>query len=356
MSSPLDTARPVREGEELDIEKLEEFLRTNIPGADGALVVEQFPKGYSNLTYLLRCGAKELVLRRPPFGSKVKSAHDMSREYKVLSRLADAYELAPRPLAFCEDPDVLGCDFYVMERRSGIILRQQLPAGLEIPPETMRRLCDNLVDNLALLHSIDYEACGLGDLGKPEGYVRRQVDGWSKRYRNAKTSEVEAAEGIMVWLDENEPGEQVRPSLIHNDYKFDNVVLDPEDHTRLIAVLDWEMATVGDPLMDLGTSLAYWVEASDEDALKFFVPGPTWLPGALTRHEVVDRYFRQRKIEPVDPLFYYCFGLFKLAVIVQQIYYRYAQGLTKDQRFAVLDQVAAKLCEAAVSASQRGAI
>lgn len=352
MTTFLDKAKAVREGEQLDIGRLEAHLKAQGLGT-GELVVEQFPGGYSNLTYLIRLGDRELVLRRPPFGNKVKSAHDMSREYKVLNRLSAVYPPAPKPLLFCEDAEVLGCDFYVMERRKGVILRRQLPPGLELTPDILRRLSETLADTMAQLHAVDYEAAGLAELGKPEGFVSRQVTGWAKRYEAAKTDEIPEMEDAARWLEANMPGES-GAALIHNDFKHDNIVLDPNDLTKIVAVLDWEMATIGDPLMDLGTTMAYWVEEKDDPAVKAFGFGPTALPGSLTRAEMMDRYAKASGRSLQNMLFYYVFGVFKLAVIIQQIYARYARGFTKDPRFAQLNFMVAVLAKQAKSAINSG--
>jgi aminoglycoside phosphotransferase (APT) family kinase protein len=353
MSDELDQTVPVRSGEELPAAALEEYLSRKLPGAAGSLVVEQFPQGHSNLTYLLRLGEHELVLRRAPFGNLVKSAHDMSREYRVLSKLWAVYPPAPRPLLFCEDPGVMDAPFYVMERRRGIILRQRLPEGLAIDPPTARRLSTALVDSLAHLHSLDYRAAGLGELGKPDGYVARQVTGWAERYGKARTDDMPAMDRLAAWLAGRLPVES-GAALIHNDFKYDNLVLNPRDITRIVAVLDWEMATVGDPLMDLGTTLGYWVEADDPPALRHSATGPTALPGSLTRREVVARYAEQTGRDVSDILFYYVFGLYKIAVIVQQIYARYVRGHTRDTRFARLNALVAVLAEQADRSTESG--
>ncbi len=329
----LDRAGPVRET--LDPARLEAFLRAELPEIDGPFEVAQFLQGYSNLTYLVRAGERELVLRRPPVGSRVASAHDMGREYRVLSGLSRVWELAPRPLAWCPDPSVLGAPFYVMERVRGVILRARPPAGLALGPETARGLSEALADRLADLHRLDYQAAGLGDLGRPEGYVERQVRGWAERYQRSATDPIPELEEVARWLAAHRPPES-GAALIHNDFKYDNLVLDPGDLTRVRAVLDWEMATVGDPLMDLGSSLGYWVEAGDPEPLRRFRFGPTDLPGSLGRRELVARYQERTGREVGRLAFYYAFGLFKLAVIAQQIYYRHVQGLTRDERFGAL--------------------
>ncbi|HZS06984.1 MAG TPA: phosphotransferase family protein [Blastocatellia bacterium] len=353
MSGYLDSTKPVRPGEELDAPRLESWIRERLPDFTGSLAVEQFPGGHSNLTYLLRIGEQEMVLRRPPFGNRVKSAHDMGREYRVLSKLCHVYGPAPRPLAYCEDESVIGAPFYLMERRRGLVIRNTPPAGVSLDPQNIRRVCEAVVDNLADLHGIDYQAAGLGDLGHPEGYATRQVEGWTKRYFNAKTEEHPEIEQIIPWLAERIP-KGSGAAVVHNDYKFDNLMFDPADLTRIVAVLDWEMCTIGDPLMDLGCTLAYWPEAGDENVL---LPGgfsPTALPGAMTRGEIAARYGEKTGRDVSHLLFYYCFGLFKLAAVLQQIYWRYANGHTQDKRFAHFNQSVAILGRAAVQAAEAG--
>jgi aminoglycoside phosphotransferase (APT) family kinase protein len=345
----LDAPAPVRPGEELDLGALAEYLRRRLPeagvrvAADAELVLEQFPSGWSNLTYLLRFGDLELVLRRPPFGNVVRSAHDMAREHRVLAALAPVWELAPRPYLLCEDEAVIGAPFYVMERVRGVILRRELPAGVELPPMRARELSESLIDGLAGLHGLDYAAAGLGGLGRPEGYARRQVEGWAERYRRARTDDHPALERAAAWLAAHLPAES-GAALVHNDYKYDNLVLDPaflDDPgrpARLRAVLDWEMCTVGDPLLDLGTTLGYWVEANDPPEMRAMAMGPTALPGSLTRRELAERYAEKTGADLGDLAFHHAFGLFKIAVIIQQIYARYAAGKTRDSRFAGLDR------------------
>ncbi|HET6853097.1 MAG TPA: phosphotransferase family protein, partial [Pyrinomonadaceae bacterium] len=261
----VDQARAVRAGEELPNEQLFDYLAAHLSDLKAPLSVEQFPAGFSNLTYLLRLGDRELVLRRPPVGAKIKTAHDMGREYRILSHLHPVYNKVPRPLLFCEDERILGAPFYVMERVKGVILRAQPPRGIELSEEVMRGLSQTFVGTLAEIHEVDYEAAGLGDLGSPQGYVKRQVEGWTKRYYNARTDDVPSIERLADWLAQHLPPESPRAALIHNDYKYDNLVLSPEDLERVVAVLDWEMATIGDPLMDFGTSLGYWVETTDPE-------------------------------------------------------------------------------------------
>ena len=341
-TAPIDDAKPVRSGEELDAGKLAAFL-------GGPVDVMQFPGGHSNLTYLVRRGADEMVLRRPPFGSKVKSAHDMGREVSVLSKLAPVFDRAPRVIAYEPSGDVLGAPFYLMERRRGVILRKELPAGLDVA-----HACELLVDTLVDLHAVDYSAAGLGDFGKPAGYVERQVRGWTERYTGSQTDDIADVTEVGAWLAAHMPSES-GAALIHNDFKFDNVIFD-ESFTRVVAVLDWEMATVGDPLMDLGSSLSYWVQADDAAVFQMPVFGVTSKPGMWKRTDVARRYFERSARHTDQLVFYYAFGLFKTAVVLQQIYYRYAKGMTKDPRFAPFIHVVRALAEQASSAIARGTI
>ncbi len=331
----LDRPRAVRAGEQLDQDSLRAYLRAHLPDLEGPLTVEQFPAGFSNLTYLVRVGAQEFVLRRPPFGAQIKTAHDMGREYFILSRLRPVYDKVPRPLIYCADESVIGAPFYLMERVRGCILRARPPAGVELSPAVMRRLSESFVENLCAIHAVDFAAAGLSELGRPETYVRRQIEGWTKRYYAARTDDVPAVERLARWLDEHAPADSGR-ALIHNDYKYDNVVCAPDDLTHIVAVLDWEMATVGDPLMDLGTTLGYWVDSNDPDEWQRLGFGLTALPGSLRRGELVEYYARQSGRDVRDAVFYFAYGLLKIAVIVQQIYYRYRQGHTTDARFADL--------------------
>jgi aminoglycoside phosphotransferase (APT) family kinase protein len=359
-SQARDEAAPVRRGEELDGEKLAAYLKTvlpelSTPTAATEIFIKQFPGGYSNLTYLVGYGGQEFVLRRPPFGSKVKTAHDMGREFRILSALHPIYPRAPRPVCFCEDESILGGKFYLMERVRGVILRRKLPAGLDLSPPKMRALCETFVDTLVELHALSYERAGLADLGRPEGYVERQVSGWSKRYRDSQTDDVPALEECMQHLAARIPTSPAA-TLIHNDFKFDNLVLDESDPTRVIGLLDWEMATIGDPLMDLGTALCYWVDPSDPAPMHAASFGPTTRPGCLPRREIAARYAERSGRDLSNILFYYCFGLFKTAVVVQQIYFRYRQGLTQDPRFAGLGEMARILGEQAMRSAAAGSI
>lgn len=342
-----DQPQSVRTGEELDAARLSEYLSKQELDFSGPVVIEQFPGGYSNLTYLIRVGDKELVLRRPPIGIEIKSAHDMEREYRVLSGLIKVYERVPRPVLYCSDSAVLGAPFYLMERVKGVILRAQAPEDLNLTPDTMRRLSESFTDNFADIHGLDYEAAGLANLGKPQGYVQRQISGWTQRYFKAKTHELPEVEQVANWLAEHLPPER-GAAMIHNDYKYDNMILDPADLSHILAVLDWEMATIGDPLMDLGTSLAYWIEPNDSDELQNTRFGLTTLPGNLTRAELVQRYSQRSGRDVSDVPFYYAYGLFKLAVVSQQLYLRYKLGYTTEARFERIINSVGALCRVAL--------
>lgn len=332
----LDAAGEVRTGEELDAAKVLEFIGGSLPHISGEITVRQFPGGFSNLTYLVCIGGHELILRRPPFGRKATGAHDMGREYRVLTALKPVFPYCPSPLVYSEDESIIGAPFYLMEKITGVILRKDLPAEMDFTPLQARALSENLIDTLCRLHAVDFTAAGLDSLGKGDGYVSRQVAGWGRRYADARTDDAPAFEGVIRWLNDKLPAHSPAPAIIHNDYKFDNTVLDQADSTKIIGLLDWEMTTIGDPLMDLGSSLAYWVEKDDPPELQAIRTMPTNVAGMLTRKEQVALYGERSGIAIDNFDYYYCFGLFRLAVIAQQIYYRYYHGQTKDPRFKSL--------------------
>ena len=353
----LDRPRAVRPGEELDLPALAAFLRAHIDGLGGELEVEQFPGGHSNLTYLLRFRERELVLRRPPAGAKgIKHGHDMGREFRVLGALHRVWPKVPRPLAFSEENDSpLGIAFFVMERVRGVILRSASARGVTLDPPTMRRVCEAFVDNLVELHAIDVQRAQLADLGRPDGYVERQISGWTERWRKARTDGVPDLDRTAEYLATHVPP-ATAPTLVHNDYKLDNLVLDPDDLGRVRAVLDWEMATVGDPLSDLGMSLAYWIDADDAPELRALQVGHPLLPGNLTRAEIAARYAQKSGRDVARLAYFRVLGLFKVAVIAQQIYARYAAGLTKDERFARMLDAVRVLGRTAIVASRSGSL
>lgn len=351
----MSDTNPIRQGEELNVENLQNYLREYLDVKSDEIEISQFPGGSSNLTYCIRIGETEYVLRRPPFGNQVKSAHDMSREFNVLSKLSAVYKPAPKPLIHCDDENVIGSEFYLMERRNGLIIRGKSPEILENSPELQRKVCETFIENLANLHALDYEKIGLENLGKPEGYVTRQITGWTKRYFNAKTDEHSELETAIEWLNKNIP-ESNGASLIHNDYKFDNVMLNPENLTEIVAVLDWEMTTIGSPLMDLGSSLAYWMSKESGNELLNMPFNPRVLMENISRAELVEIYEEKSGKKVSDMLFYYVFGTFKLAVIAQQIYFRYVKGFTKDERFANFNNFINSLGKIALHAIESGKI
>jgi aminoglycoside phosphotransferase (APT) family kinase protein len=354
-----------REGEQVDVEALLAWIAAEAPAivpASARLHVRQFPAGFSNLTYLVTVqhdhGQRALVLRRPPRGVNAGVAHDMGREHGILTALHARGVPVPMPLARCDDVTVIGAPFYLMEHVDGVILRGTLPESLTEQaaaiPGRLAALSHTFVQTLAQLHAVDVTTEPLASLGRPEGYVQRQVQGWTKRWLASRTDDVPALDRAAAWLDAHRPPDR-GTTLVHNDFKLDNLVLEP-DLSRVRAILDWEMATIGDPLMDLGTSLAYWVEAGDAPIFRALGLGITALPGNMTRAELVQAYGAHRGVDVSDAPFYYAFGLFKVAVIAQQIYARHVQGLTSDPRFAVLGQVVQALGIAAKRAAERGVV
>lgn len=322
-----------RRGEELDVAAVDAWLRT--VAADlgpGLPEVTQYSGGASNWTYRLRYPHRDLVLRRPPAGTKARSAHDMAREFRIQQALEPVYPVVPRVVGLCQDAGVIGCDFYVMERIDGLIPRARLPEAAGLSGGDVRRLCTNFIDKLVELHGIDPRATGLEPLARGPGYVRRQVEGWSDRYEKARTWNVPSFSRVRAWLRANAP-DDVGACLIHNDWRLDNVVLAPADPTRIVGVLDWEMATIGDPLMDLGSALAYWVHADDPWIMRATRRQPTDTPGMLRREEIVAHYLGRTGLEPANWTFYEVFGLFRLAAIAQQIYFRYHHGQSRNPAF-----------------------
>jgi aminoglycoside phosphotransferase (APT) family kinase protein len=339
----VNDTRAIRAGEELDAARLTEWLRQHLPACDipgldlsRAPIITQFPGGHSNLTYLVAFGGIEIVLRRPPFGPVPPTAHDMAREFRWLSAMHRVFPLAPRPYTLCEDPGVIGAVFYTMERRTGIVVRSEEPNGLADNPAARRAVSEAMIDTLARLHGVDVVAQGLSGLGKPAGFVARQVRGWSDRWERARTTMRPEMDALSTWLAEHLPPDPVRPTVVHGDFKLDNVMLDPADLGRIVAVFDWEMSALGDPLVDLGILLAYWSPTAppeQRDALTTV----TSRHGYLTPSELVDRYAARSGRDVSNIRFYQIFALFKIAVVIQQIYYRWVKGQTTDPRFASFD-------------------
>jgi aminoglycoside phosphotransferase (APT) family kinase protein len=338
-----DHASPVRTAEQLDWARLADYLRDALParglaGADLSrpMEVEQFPGGHSNLTYLVRFGETELVVRRPPFGPLPPKAHDMAREYQWLAALHSVFPLAPRPYLLCEDPAVVGSIFYAMERRHGIVVRHAEPPEVADRPDARRRVSGALVDILAALHGVSVNTPSLSALGKPSGFVARQVRGWTERWHGSKIASLPEMDALAVWLQEHLPPDPAQPAIVHGDFKLDNVMLDASDVGRVVAVFDWEMSALGDPLVDLGILLAYWSPTSPPGQLDA-LSAVTDRPGYFTREEIVERYAARSGRDVSAIRFYEVFAVFKIAVVIQQIFFRYARGQTTDARFAAFD-------------------
>ncbi|TDD27828.1 phosphotransferase family protein [Kribbella turkmenica] len=329
-----DGARAVRDEDAFDVPAMDGWLRQHTELPAGLPEVRQFSGGASNLTYLLRYDGHDLILRRPPAGTKAKGAHDMAREYRIQAALKPVFPYVPEMVAHCNDTEVIGSEFYVMERVEGTIPRRQ-ELGVELTPEQTRQLCFTMIDILVDLHQVDAGQAGLTDLGRGDGYVERQVTGWTARYRKAKTWNVPSYERVMAWLAANQPADS-GTCVIHNDFRLDNIVLAPDDPLTVVGVLDWELATLGDPWLDLGSALAYWVQADDDWAFRRFRLQPSDAPGMPSRDEIVRYYADRSGLTPENWAFYEVFGLFRLAVIAQQIYYRYHHKQTRNPRFKSL--------------------
>jgi len=351
MNNQSDTI-PVRQDERFDETKLAACLHGRLPGSTRPLTVRQFGGGAANLTYLLDYGTHQYVLRRPPLGPVAKSAHDMAREYKVLSVLYQAFPYAPRAFLYGDDTAVIGSDFFVMERRQGVVVRRSLPPEYAAIPDAPRRMSEALVDALAAFHAVDYQSIGLGDLGEPDGFIERQIEGWYGRWHKAKTADVAAMDTVYAWLKTNLPPTSAH-SLVHNDYKLDNVMLDPADPGQLVAIFDWDMCTLGDPLNDLGALLCYWSEPTDPPYFQAMAMMPIGDKGFLTRQELVERYAEKSGRSVGNIRFYHALGLFRLTVIIAQIYIRYHRGQTQDQRFAAFGQMIPLMAQAALEVAVR---
>lgn len=328
----LDRPRDQRPGEELDTQAVDGWLKAQVPDLHGTPQVQQYSGGASNWTYRLHYPEHDWILRRPPAGTKAKSAHDMGREYRIQAALRPVFPYVPRMVAWCQDEQIIGGEFYVMERLQGLIPRANMPRGLQLSPQQTRQLCLNMIDRLVELHRVDFHAAGLDELDRGAGYARRQIEGWNGRFVKAQTWNVRGAGKVMAWLQERIPSDSGH-CLIHNDWRFDNLVLDVNDPSHIIGILDWELATIGDPLMDLGSALAYWVQADDDRLMRATRRQPTHLPGMLRREEVVEYYLQQSGLGCDNWVFYEVYGLFRLAVIAQQIYYRYHHKQSRNPAF-----------------------
>ncbi len=338
-----DTA-PVRPGEELNIPALTEFLEIRLTGGAAGLRVEQFPGGHSNLTYMISAGGREFVLRRGPLGPVPPKAHDMAREYRILRAIHPHFQPAPEAILLCEDLAILGSVFFLMERRRGVVIRDAVPEQFVELRDLPARLSEAFIDCLATLHSVGISAPDLAALGKPEGFLERQVRGWSERWLRSQTTPLPGMDRIMEWLDQSVPP-PLAPTIVHNDFKLDNVMFDFNDPNRVAAVLDWEMTTIGDPLVDVGLTLCYWRLGS--------VSSLSGDIGLYSREQFLARYAAKTGRDLARIHWYEILGIFKLAVILQQIYFRYHQGQTRDERFRHFDARVANLVNDAMQLLER---
>jgi aminoglycoside phosphotransferase (APT) family kinase protein len=342
----------VRPEERIDTTRLEPYLRERLPATDGAFAIAQFGGGHANLTYLVSFGESEYVLRRPPLGPVAASAHDMKREFAVLSNLYRAFPLAPRSYLLCTDAEIAGAEFLIEERKDGIAIRRDLPERFQNDPAMARRIGEMLVDTLAAFHGVDPAEVGLSEFGHPAGYVERQLLGWAQRWEKARTDGSASAKSLLDWLRAHAPVSPV-VSLVHNDYKLDNMLVDRDDPATITALLDWDMCTRGDPLMDLGYVLALWPQAGDPPHWRAFGM-PTWRDGFPTRAEATQRYAARTGFDAGAIHWYYVFNIFRFAAILQQIYYRFERGQTTDERFRPFGAQANALVEAATGLSRSG--
>ncbi len=332
----------VRSGEEIDMAAIDAVLKDAVPGLTGKAIVTQYASGASNLTYALDYPERRLVLRRPPFGDKPKSGHDMNREYSVMSALK-GHVPVPATLYYTKDTSIIGTEFYVMDRSEGHLIHTEIPTDWNWSATEGRQLCENFFQSLVDLHKVDYQAVGLGEFGKPKGYVERQILGWNRRFEKSWTDDIEKFEDVQQWLVDNMPASERGAAVIHGDYRIDNCILKVDDPTQIEAILDWEISALGDPMMDLGNTLAYWVQADDPDLMKFTVRQPSMAPGMMTRQEILDFYVERTGADASGFQFYYVYGLWRLAVIIQQIYARYHRGQTDNPRFKEFGAMTAAL-------------
>ena len=332
MTDQYNKTHAVRAGEELDLDRLNPWLLEQVEGLSGIPKVTQYSGGASNWTYCLSYREREVILRRAPAGTKAKGAHDMGREYRLQAALKPHYPYVPEMLAHSDDETIVGAEFYVMEKLNGVVPRQNFPEGFELSEEQVRQLCYNAIDSLIELHHVDNQQAGLDQLAKGTGYLQRQVEGWIKRYENVVTWNVSGGRSVARWLRNNIPEREII-CLTHNDFRLDNMVLDPNDPTQILGILDWELATLGDPLLDLGTMLVYWIQADDNAIAKGTRRQPTHVPGMLRREEVL-AYYRSKTDWPIDDFtFYEVLSSYRLAGIAQQIYYRYHKKQTRNPQF-----------------------
>ena len=339
MSAGDNIANDVRKGDELDAAKVDAELKAHIDGLSGAPIVKQYPSGASNLTYEMAYPGRKLVLRRPPMGTKPKSGHDMWREYRIMRDLKPVFSAVPPVLHYTADEAIIGTEFYVMDKVEGPLIHNDIPVDWNWDASDGASLCEEFFSKLVDLHQVDFKAAGLSDFGKPDGYIERQILGWNRRYEKAWTDDVDKFEDVRKWLDDNRPETENAHAVLHGDFRIDNCILDADDPRKISAILDWEISALGDPLMDLGNTLAYWIEPGDPAYMQMMVRQPSKAPGMMTREEIAQFYADRTGHDVSNIPYYYVYGIFRLAVIVQQIYYRYYHGQTDNPRFKAYGQM-----------------
>ena len=328
----------VRKGEGLDIDAVDAVLKANVDGLSGQPTVKQYPSGNSNLTYAIDYPDRRLVLRRPPFGPLPKAGHNMFREYRIMRDLKPAFDQVPNTVFYTDDESIIGKEFYVMDRVDGPLIHKKIPSEWNWSADDTAQLGENFIDALARLHTLDWKALGLEDFGRPEGYVRRQIEGWNKRWDKAWTDGITRFDDVQKWLEDKMPAESGNVGVLHGDYRVDNAILKADDPREIAALLDWEICAIGDPLMDLGNTLSYWIQADDPAPMHMMIRQPSAAPGMPTRREFADRYGEKTGYDVSDIHYYFVYGIWRLAVIIQQIHARYVRGQTQDERFAVMDK------------------
>ena len=328
----------VRDGEALDVGAVDAVLKAHVDGLFGEPTVKQYPSGNSNLTYAIDYPDRRLVLRRPPFGPLPKAGHNMFREYRIMRDLKPAFPQVPQTVFYTDDESIIGREFYVMDRVDGPLIHKAIPSKWDWSPDDTAQLGDNFIRALAVLHQLDWRALGLEDFGRPEGYVRRQIEGWNRRWDRALTDGITPFEDVQAWLVDNMPAESPHSAVLHGDYRIDNAILDPNDPRKIAALIDWEICAIGDPLMDLGNTLSYWIQADDPAPMHAMIRQPSAAPGMPTRAEFARRYGELTGHDTSDIHYYFVYGIWRLAVIIQQIHARYVRGQTRDERFATMNQ------------------
>ena len=325
----------IRQDEQIDLHKLKNYLNELLKIDIDKINILQFSGGHANLTYLISFNNKEFVLRRPPLGPVAPSSHDMAREHMVQHSLNKLFPLAPKSIHLCEDDKIIGSKFHLIERKKGIVIRKEMRSELDGSRNKIRLLSFKMIDILAELHKLDPSQVGLGDFGRPDGFVLRQLNGWDDRWKKASEEKIKANRfnKLVTYLRSNIPKPQ-GATILHNDFKLDNIMWDVDNPLLPVAVFDWDMCTRGDPLMDIGHLLNYWIDEDDDYEANLITSMPVKNILYPKKNEIIDHYALKTGFSIKDVDWYYAFGAFKLAVIIQQIYVRFLKGQTQDERFA----------------------